>query len=174
MSGTISSVLYAKSDPRIKSLGNEPDHQEKLITSMELSETGETEDRITALERKVMEMDAPIRDLIAELLDFKAIARTLSRQNGEHSRLVFTQEPVVPDTASPVPESPSASPFVVAPRECSTEIRPISARQPDVPAEPVMARIMQSDGTMKMEIRRGDSTPVDACVGYGRTRNLRC
>ena len=37
-----------------------------------------------------------------------------------------------------------------------------------------MARIMQPDGTMKLEIRRGDSTPIDAGVGYGRARNLRC
>ncbi len=35
MSGIICSDLYAMSDARIKPLGNEPDHQEKLITSME-------------------------------------------------------------------------------------------------------------------------------------------
>lgn len=165
------------SDATIKSLGSEPDHKEKLITSMEISETGVSEDRITALERKVSAMETPVRGLIEELLDFKAITRTLSRQNGKPCLFEFTQEQVMPDTAAPVPADPSASPFVAAPGECSTVIRQQGAHHPDVPvarAEPAMVRIMQSDGTMKMEIRRGDSTPIDAGVGYGRARNLRC
>jgi len=164
MSGIISNALYAKSDPKIKSLGNEPDNQEKLITSMETSETGISADRIAVLEKKTGEMDALVRGLIDEMLDFKAIAMTLSRQNGELRSLEIEREPVAPVTASPVPEHPSVSPCVAAQKECSTVIRPKDARQPDVPvapAEPAMVRIMQSDGTMKMEIRRGD-------------RNLRC
>ena len=164
------------SDATIKSLGNEPDHQEILITSMEIAETGVSDDRITALERKVSAMETPVRGLIDDLLDFKAIARTMSRQNGKPCIFEFTQEQI--DTASPVPADPSASPLVAAPRECSTVIRPHgAARQQDLPvaqAEPAMVRIMQSDGTMKMEIRRGDCTPIDAGVGYCHAKNLRC
>ncbi|MGD0534875.1 MAG: hypothetical protein ABR999_05470 [Methanoregula sp.] len=165
------------SDARIKSLGNEPDHQEILITSMEIAETGVTDDRITALERKVSAMETPIRGLIEDLLDFKAITRTQSRQNGKPCLFEFTREQVMPDTASQVPADPSASPLVAAPREGSTVIRQQGACHPDVPvaqAGPAMVRIMQSDGTMKMEIRRGDSTPVDGSLGYGRAKNLRC
>jgi len=177
MSGVICSDLYAMSDATIKSLGNGPDHQEKLITSMEFSETGVSEDRITALERKVSAMETPVRGLIEELLDFRAITRTLSRQNQNPGLFEFAREQGMPDTAAPVPAGPSASPLVATPRECSTAIRPHGARHPDVPgaqAEPVMARIMQSDGTMKMEIRRGDSATIDAGVGYSHARNLRC
>jgi hypothetical protein len=176
MSGIICSDLYAMSDATIKSLGNGPDHQEKLITSMEFSETGVSEDRITALERKVSAMETPVRGLIEELLDFKAITRTMSRQNGKPCLLEFTQEQA--GTAAPESADPAASPLVAAPRECSTVIRPHSAaHQQDLPvaqAEPAMVRIMQSDGTMKMEIRRGDSTPIDAGVGYCHAKNLRC
>ena len=159
MSGIICSELYAKSDAKIKSLGNEPDYREILITSMEISETGVPEDRITALERKVSAMEAPVRGLIEDLLDFKAITRSLSWQVGKRSGLELEREAVAPGTASPV---------VIAPSGCSTVIRPRGAHQSDIPvapAEPVMARIMQPDGTMKLEIRRGDSTPIDAGVG---------
>jgi hypothetical protein len=176
MSGIICSDLYAMSDATIKSLGNGPDHQEKLITSMEFSETGVSDDRITALEKKVSAMETPVRGLIEELLDFKAITRTMSRQNGKPCLLEFTQEQA--GTAAPESADPAASPLVAAPRECSTVIRPHSAaHQQDLPvaqAEPAMVRIMQSDGTMKMEIRRGDSTPIDAGVGYCHAKNLRC
>jgi len=178
MSGNICSDLYAMSDARIKPLGNKPDHQEKLITSMEIAETGASEDRITALERKVSAMETPVRGLVDELLDFKAITRTMSKQNGKPGLVEFTQEPVVQDTAALVPDASSASPFVAAPKECSTVIRPrAAAHQPDAPvtpAEPKMVRIMQSDGTMRMEIRRGDNATIDAGVGCYHAKNSRC
>jgi hypothetical protein len=164
------------SDATSKSLGNGPDHQEKLITSMEFSETGVSDDRITALEKKVSAMETPVRGLIDNLLDFKAITRTQSRQNGKPCIFEFTQEQVTPDTVSPVPDAPSAAPFVATQQECSTLIRPHGACHPDVPvaqAEPDMVRIMQSDGTMKLEVRRGDSTTLDAGVGYSHAKNLR-
>jgi len=164
------------SDATIKSLGNGPDHQEKLITSMEIAETGVSEDRITALERKVSAMETPVRGLIEDLLDFKAITRTLSRQNGKPCIFEYTQEQA--GTAAPESADPSASPLVAAPRECSTVIRSRGAtHQQDLPvaqAEPTMVRIMQSDGTMKMEIRRGDNSTIDAGVGYCHAKNLRC
>jgi hypothetical protein len=44
------------------------------------------------------------------------------------------------------------------------------AKQPDTPAEPVMDMIMQSDGTMKLEQRRGDKDYIVASAGYGRNK----
>ncbi len=126
---------------------------------MEISGTGVSEDRIAALEKKVRDMDALVRGLIEELLDFKAVAMTMSRQAAEDRRQELKQGPVVQGAASPATAS-----------DGSTVIRPKSARQPDIPPEPAMARIMQSDGTMKMELRCGDKNPIDSSKGYGRTR----
>ncbi len=118
-------------------------------------------------------METPVRGLIEDLLDFKAITRTMSRQNGKPCIFEFTQEPVMLRGLRIRP-----SPLVAAPRECSTVIRPRgAAHQQDAPvaqAEPAMVRIMQSDGTMKMEIRRGDNSTIDAGVGYCHAKNLRC
>jgi hypothetical protein len=47
------------------------------------------------------------------------------------------------------------------------------ARQPDVPAapaEPAMDMIMQQDGTMKLEARRGDKNYIVASAGYGKKK----
>ena len=131
---------------------------------MEISGTGVSEDRIAALEKKVRDMDALVKGLIEELLDFKAVAMTMSRQAAEDRRQELKQGPVVQGTASPVPAGPSPA------SDGSTLIRPRGARQPDVPAEPAMARIMQSDGTMKLEPRYGDGSPIDSSKGYGRAR----
>jgi hypothetical protein len=133
---------------------------------MEILGTGISEDRIAALERKVRDMEALVNGLLEELLDFKAIAMTMSRQDGERSRQEMKQGPVVPDTVSSSVAAPSAG---------STVILPKSARQPDVPvvsAEPAMARIMQDDGTMKLEPRYGDRSPIDSSRGYGRNRKV--
>jgi hypothetical protein len=168
MSAIMSSIIYAQSDAQINFFGYEPDQQEKMITIMEISGTGVSEDRITALEKKVRDMEALVNGLIEELLDFKAIAMTMSRQDGERSRQELKQGPVVRSTTSPVLAGPSASPSAG-----SILILPRGARQPDVPvvpAEPAMARIMQSDGTMKLEPRYGDKSPIDSSAGYGRNR----
>jgi hypothetical protein len=137
---------------------------------MEISGTGISDDRIAALEKRLREMEALVKGLIEELLDFKSISMTMSRQTGESGRQVFERESVVPGTASPVPADPSSSQSVADPSDGTTVIRPMGARQPDVPAEPVMVRIMQSDGTMKLEIRCGDKNPVTSSTGYRRTK----
>lgn len=134
---------------------------------MEISERGVPEDRIAALEKKTGEMEALLKGLVAEMLDFKALAKTLARQDGE--RRQEYREPAVQDTASPASPAPAASPSVAAPAENRTVIRPHSAPAPEVAAEPAMVRIMQSDGTMKMEARRGDSKPRDGSKGSAGT-----
>ena len=118
---------------------------------MEISGTGVSEDRIAALEKRVQEVDALVKGLIEELLDLKALAMKMSREDGERRRQELKRGPVVLGTASPVLAGPSASSSAAAPSDGTTVIRPRGARQPDVPAEPAMARIMQDDGTMKFE-----------------------
>jgi hypothetical protein len=79
----------------------------------------------------------------------------------------------VQGAAAPVQAGPSSSPSVAAPSGGSTVIRPKGARQPDVPAEPAepaMDMIMQQDGTMKLEPRRGDKNYIVASAGYGRNK----
>jgi hypothetical protein len=140
---------------------------------MEFSATGEPEERIAALEKKVRDMDALVRGLVTEFLDFKAIAMTITRQEGERSRQELKLRPVVPGAAAPSQAGPSVFPSVAASPDGTTVIRPRGARQPEVPvapAEPAMARIMQSDGTMKMEPRFGENSTIDSSSGYGRNK----
>ncbi len=120
---------------------------------MEISGTGVSEDRIATLEKKVREMEALVNGLLDELLDLKAVASKINWQTGEHGG--HEQGTVVQGATSPALAGSSASLAVGIPPDGSTVVRPRGARQPEVPAEPAMARIMQSDGTMKMEPRYG-------------------
>ena len=131
---------------------------------MEISGTGVSEDRIAVLEKRLREMDALVKGLIDELLDFKAIAMTMARQTGDDNAQEVSLGSMVGSTASP---------SVATPAEGSTVIRLSGAHQPNVPvapAEPAMVRIMQADGTMKMEPRYGERSAIDSSTGYGRTR----
>ena len=88
----------------------------------------------------------------------------ISRQDGERT----SQEP----EHGTVVATPSASPPVAVAAAGSTVVRSKGSRQKDLPAtpaEPRMVRIMQADGTMKMEPRYGTSKAVDASSGQGRT-----
>ncbi|WP_321508436.1 hypothetical protein [uncultured Methanoregula sp.] len=127
---------------------------------MEITETSGSEDRIVVLERKMQAMEPLVKGLIAELLDFKAVAMSMSREAEERSR----QELKHASVANVV-----ASPSIASSSDGSTIIRPKGARQPDVPVEPEMVRIMQTDGTMKMEPRYGGAINTST-VGYGRTK----
>lgn len=155
---------------------SEPDPQERLITSMEFSGTNEPEERIAVLEQKMTEMDGLVNGLIAEFLDLKAVGRTMSRDLEERNRQDLRWTPVAQvtpsqDTADQADQAVSSSPAVHS--DGTTVIRPRAARQPDVPAvpaEPVMVRIMQTDGTMKLEPRYGETNHIDSTGGYGRNR----
>jgi hypothetical protein len=132
---------------------------------MEISETSRPDDRIAALEKKTEEMEALVKGLMAEILDLKAIAMGRAQQGGEQNRQPQAREPTVQGTLKTAPEKTTA-----APEEPHMVIRPKSAARPEVtaePAEPEMVRIMQTDGTMKMEVRRGDKNPRDS-TGSGR------
>ena len=152
--------IRARSDAKIRS-------EEKLITMLESS--GGSEDRIAALEKKVREMEALVKGLTQELLDLKSIAMKMSKQTEERSRQELKRGPIVQGAQPVQPSAPQGSPSASG----STVIRPKSARQPDVPAapaEPAMDMIMQPDGTMKLEPRRGDKNYIVASAGYGRNK----
>ena len=173
MSATISSILYAQSKAGIKFRGLEPDPREKLITIMETSETGISEDRIAALEQKLMGMEALVKGLIAELLDFRAVARSIFRETEERNRQELKWGTGVPGSLSPESADQTTSPSVTTHSDGCTMIRPKVVHQPDAlvaPVEPEMVRIMQTDGTMKLEPRYGESKHIDSTGGYGQNR----
>lgn len=131
--------------------------------SMEISTNGEAEGRIAALEKRVRDMEALVKGLTAELLDLRTVVMALSRQDGGRSRQELKKGTVVRGTDSPLLAGPSATPSVAVPADDRTVILQKGVNRQDVPvapAEPAMVRIMQSDGTMKMEIRRGNKKTI--------------
>ena len=140
---------------------------------MQTSGTVISEDRIIALEKKVREMEVLATELINEMLDLKSNFRRMLREVGERSPRHPEPESIIQDPASPALADPSTEMSVSDPSGNSTVIRPKGARQPYVPAvaaDAAMASIMQSDGTMKFEIRRGSANPIESSAGYGPTR----
>lgn len=158
----------AQSDAKIKYLELEIEEQEKMITMMENPVTAAaTEDRLVALEKRVRDMEALMKGLTQELLDLKSVAMKMSKQTEERSRQELKRGAVVqgaqPQPASANMASPSGSSTVVMRKGA----RPAEAA---VPQEPAMDMIMQSDGTMKLEPRRGDKDYIVASAGYGRNK----
>ncbi|ABS56700.1 conserved hypothetical protein [Methanoregula boonei 6A8] len=159
-----------QSDAKIRYLEFELDEKEQMIKMMESSGSGAGEDRVAALEKKVNEMEALVKGLTQELLDLKSIAMKMSKQTEERSRQELKRvQPIVQG-------APAASPTggVGAPQAAgSTVVFRKGARQdaePAAPAEPAMDMIMQPDGTMKLEPRRGDKNYIVASAGYGRNK----
>jgi hypothetical protein len=156
----------AQSDAKIKYLEQEIDEQEKMILMMENPVTAAaTEDRLATLEKRVREMEALMKGLTQELLDLKSVAMKMSKQTEERSRQELIRTPIV-QGAQPQQVTTSAS-------GSSTVVMRKGARQaeaPAAPAEPAMDMIMQQDGTMKLEPRRGDKDYIVASAGYGRNK----
>ena len=131
-----------------------------------------TEDRIAALEVKVRDMEALVKGLTQELLDLKSVSMKMSKQTEERSRQELKRAPTVVQGSQPyaaTPEAGSTSP------SGSTVVMRKGARQPEAPAapaEPVMDLIMQQDGTMKLEPRRGDKDYIVARAGYGQKKGM--
>jgi hypothetical protein len=149
-----------------------PDNEEILIRIMEFTQAGGAEDRIAALEIRLRDMDALVNGLMAELLDMKAVSLAMTRQNDERSRQDLVRGPAAQRITSQEPAGSSASPSDATSSSGSTIVRSRAAHQPGVPAapaEPQMVRIMQTDGTMKMEARHGDDR-IDSSAGYGKNK----
>lgn len=155
MSGIISCAVYVQSDAHLPWVGWNRDPEEILIGTMELSTTDGAEERIESLDKKVRQLDALVRGLLNELLDLKTVYAKMAAYPG-YSR---SQEP----------EETPAAPAAVA-GDGSTLVRPKTGRPvvlPDAVKEPAMVRIMQADGTMKMEPRLGDPSMTGSSAGYG-------
>src|SRR5512136_2532833 len=135
----------AQSGAKIKYLEHELDQQERLITMMETSLSAATEDRIATLEKKIREMEALVKGLTQELLDLKSVAMKMTKQSEERSRQELKRTPVAAGPAA-------------------------QQEAPATPAEPAMDMIMQPDGTMKLEPRRGDKDYIVASAGYGKKK----
>jgi hypothetical protein len=119
-------------------------------------------------------MEPLVNGLIQELLDLKSIAMMMSRETGERSYQGPEPEPMVQSIASPALTGLSSASVVVS-SESSMIIRIGGTHKPDVPAttaEPAMARIMKSDGTMKFEIRYREKNPIDSSTGCGAARMI--
>jgi hypothetical protein len=121
-----------------------------------------TEDRFAALEKKMSDMEAHVNGLTQELVDLKSIAMKMSKQIEARDRQELRRSSQIPTT---VPGS------TAIPRSSGTVIMPKGARKLDTPAEPVMENILQLDGTLEKEPRRGQKKPIDASIGYGRNKN---
>jgi hypothetical protein len=141
-----------------------------MILMMENSGSGAaTEDRIAALEKKMRDMEALVKGLTGELLDLKSIAMKMSKQSDERIKQELRRVSPVVQGSQPSPAATVASPSSGG----STVVMRKGARQSDVPAtpaEPAMDMIMQQDGTMKLEPRRGDKDYIVARAGYGQKK----
>jgi hypothetical protein len=136
---------------------------------LEISGTGAaTEERIVAIEKKMRDMEALVKGLTQELLDLKSIAMKMSKQSEERSRQELKRVQAVAQDTPPQPATTTA-----ASGSSSTVVMRKGARPSDAPVappEPSMDMIMQSDGTMKLEERRGDKNYIVASAGYGKNK----
>ncbi|MCX6696338.1 MAG: hypothetical protein NTV84_02030 [Methanoregula sp.] len=133
---------------------------------MESSGSGAAnEDRIAALEKKLRDTEALVKGLTQELLDLKSIVMKMSKQADER---IKKMQPLVQGS------EPQAAVGGASGSGSTVVMRPKSVRQADAesekPAEPEMGMIMQPDGTMKLEPRRGDAKYTVASAGYGRNK----
>ncbi|HVP97535.1 DUF7518 family protein [Methanoregula sp.] len=157
-------------DAKIRYLEFELDEKEKMVNMMESSGSGAGEDRVAALEKKVNEMEALVKGLTQELLDLKSIAMKMSKQTEERSRQELKRvQPVAQGAPAAAPGGASGSQAAGSTVVFRKGARASDA-EPEAPPEPAMDMIMQPDGTMKLEPRRGDKNYIVASAGYGRNK----
>ena len=128
-----------------------------------------TEDRIAALEKKMRDMEALVKGLTGELLDLKSIAMKMVKQSDDRIKQDIRRPPFVVQGSQPSQSAEVAS----SSSGGSTVVMRKGARQSDAPAtpaEPAMDMIMQQDGTMKLEPRRGEKDFIVARPGYGQKK----
>jgi hypothetical protein len=116
------------------------------------------EDRLANLEKRMKETEALVKGLTDELLDLKSIAMRLNRVSEERRPELKIAKPATGEGPTPtvvMPKKPAPRPETVA-------------APPPKPAEDKMDMIMQPDGTMKLEKRRGDNHYIVASASYGQ------
>ena len=148
--------------------GFEPGKKEKILTRMENSGSDAGGNRVAALEKKVNGVEALVREFMQELLDLKAITTEMSRQPGECSLQELSS---MQGAGAHVPGAFAAWGTAPQPQDSSTVSAGSRTRAgdtgPRTPGEPLMDMIMQTDGTMKPEVRRGSRNCIVAPAGYG-------
>jgi hypothetical protein len=128
---------------------------EKRITDVS------TEDRFAVLEKKMSDVEAHVKGLTQEMVDLKSLAMKMSKQIETRDRQELRRD-------SPLP--PTVPGRNAVPVSSSTVFMPKGAGKGDTPAGPVMENILQLDGTIEKEPRRGNKKPIDASLGYGRDK----
>lgn len=121
---------------------------------------GSTDDRIVALEKKMKEMEALVKGLTEELLDLKSIAMKLNKFSEERRQELKMMKPVGPET-------PGST--VIMQKKTGTASERATA---PVKEEKRMDMIMQPDGTMKLEERRGDNHYIVASAGFSNRKKM--
>lgn len=122
---------------------------------MDISGADGVDDRIETIEKKVRQLDALVGGLLNELLDLKSVYTKMAGHLGEYR----IQEPE---------DVPVATAAVAS--DGGTLVQLKVNRPDDLTAptdEPEMVRIMQADGTMKMEPRCGSPGTTGPTMGYG-------
>jgi hypothetical protein len=122
---------------------------------------GTTEDRVAALERKMKEMEALVKGLTEELLDLKSIAMRLNKFSEERRQELKMMKPAA--------QGEAAGSTVIMQKKAGTAPERVTA---PVKEEKKMDMIMQSDGTMKMEERRGDDQYIVASAGFANRKKM--
>jgi NACalpha-BTF3-like transcription factor len=150
--------IMAQKDARIRFLERELAEREKEVETMKeyanppVSEAGD--ERLRDLERKVRELEALVKGLTEEILDVKSVAMKLSRDAEERRK-----KPVV------AAERKTGATLQAEPRAGaeSQPARPAEPRSParsaekhpaaPAPEDEDLELIMQTDGTLKPEVR---------------------
>ena len=138
-------------DIRTSLLKSIPDPKEKdmEIPRKESMPAATPEERISALEKRMRELEAMVKGLTDELLDLKSIAMRLNKVNEERRTELKMTRPAAPGTPG----------SVVVPK------RVIPPAPKAEPAPEQMDMIMQQDGTLKPE-RRVSSEYIVASAKY--------
>jgi hypothetical protein len=132
----------------------------EMIRSPE-SPGGSTEERVAALEKKMKEMEALVKGLTEELLDLKSIAMRLNKVSEERRQELKMMKPATPGDTS--------GSTVIMQKKGGPAPERVTA---PVPEEKRMDMIMQPDGTMKMEERRGDDQYIVASAGFASRKKM--
>ncbi|GAA5261678.1 hypothetical protein [Methanocalculus sp.] len=170
-------------DARMKFLEHELEEKERELKMVKREEepvhtaTADEDERITALERKVHELDALLKGVTAEMLDLKSVTRKLTRN-------LEDQEMRGGDTASEAPlrKEPRSRSRIV-PEEEPVRVRerqappPPPLATPGPEAEPPvdtsdMELIMQPDGTLRPE-KRNRNDYIVASSGYAPATRMK-
>jgi len=149
----------AQKDARIRFLERELAEREKEMETMKeyanppVSEAGD--ERLRDLERKVRELEALVKGLTEEILDVKSVAMKLSRDAEERRKKpVAAAERKTGATLQAEPRAEAES-RPVRPAEPRSSARS-AEKHPTAPApgDEDLELIMQTDGTLKPEVRR--------------------